>query len=93
MSSQPDEVVFVGNKPVMNYVLACLTVFQNGTNEVTLKARGRAIGRAVDVAEVLSHRYMPDLKVKKIEIDTEHMIDAASGATTSVSSIVIRMSR
>ena len=93
MSSQSNETVFVGNKPVMNYVLACLTLFQNGTTEVRLKARGRAISRAVDVAEILSHRYMPDLAVKKIDIDTEQVADAASGATTNVSSMEIRMSR
>ena len=93
MSSQQNETVFVGNKPVMNYVLACLTLFQNGTQEISIKARGRAISRAVDVAEILSNRYMPDVSVKKIDIDTEQVVDATSGATTNVSSMQIRMSR
>ena len=44
--------VFVGKKPVMNYVLACLTLLQNGANSVVVKARGRAISKAVDVAEI-----------------------------------------
>ncbi len=93
MSSQQNETVFVGNKPVMNYVLACLTLFQNGTQEISIKARGRAISRAVDVAEILSNRYMPDVSVKNIDIDTEQMVDASSGAMTNVSSMQIRMSR
>jgi len=93
MSSQQNETVFVGNKPVMNYVLACLTLFQNGTQEISIKARGRAISRAVDVAEILSNRYMPDVSVKKIDIDTEQVVDATSGAMTNVSSMQIRMSR
>jgi archaea-specific DNA-binding protein len=93
MASQSNETVFVGNKPVMNYVLACLTLFQNGTREVSLKARGRAITRAVDVAEILSNRYMPDVTVKKIDIDTEEVKDAESGAMTNVSSMEIHMSR
>ena len=93
MSSQQNETVFVGNKPVMNYVLACLTLFQNGTKEISIKARGRAISRAVDVAEILSNRYMPDVSVKKIDIDTEQVVDATSGAMTNVSSMQIRMSR
>ena len=93
LSSQQNETVFVGNKPVMNYVLACLTLFQNGTQEISIKARGRAISRAVDVAEILSNRYMPDVRVKKIDIDTEQVADTTSGSTTNVSSMQIRMSR
>ena len=38
-----DNTVFVGNKPVMNYVLAVVTQFNNGANEVAIKARGKAI--------------------------------------------------
>jgi len=93
MSSQSNETVFVGNKPVMNYVLACLTLFQNGTKDVSLKARGRAISKAVDVAEILSNRYMPDITVKKIDIGTEQVADAGSGGMTNVSSMEIHMSR
>ena len=38
-----DSTVFVGKKPTMSYVLACLTLFQNGTVDITLKARGRPV--------------------------------------------------
>ena len=92
MESQLENTVFVGNKPVMNYVLACLTLFQNGTTEVSLKARGRAISKAVDAAEILSNRYAPDVSVKKIDIDTEQVQDRESGGTTNVSSMQIRLS-
>jgi len=44
--------VLIGRKPVMNYVLACITLFHSGAKEVNIKARGRAISRAVDVAEI-----------------------------------------
>ena len=47
--------IFIGNKPVMNYVLAVVTQINNGTSEVSLKARGRAINRAVDVAEIVKN--------------------------------------
>ena len=46
-----DDVVFVGNKPVMNYVLAVVTQFNSGAKDVRIMARGRAISRAVDVAK------------------------------------------
>lgn len=91
MESQRDNTVFVGSKPVMNYVLACLTLLQNGTTEVNLKARGRAISKAVDAAEILSNRYVPDLSVKKIDISTEQVKDMASGTLTNVSSMEIHL--
>ena len=65
--------VLIGRKPVMNYVLACITLFHSGAKEVSIKARGRAISRAVDVAEILRKRFMPDLKIKEITIGTEQV--------------------
>ena len=63
-----DDVVFVGNKPVMNYVLAVVTQFNSGAKDVKIMARGRAISRAVDVAEVSRSRFLPDVLVKGIQI-------------------------
>jgi len=54
--------VLIGRKPIMNYVLACITLFHSGAKEVSIKARGRAISRAVDVAEILRKRFMLRLK-------------------------------
>ena len=93
MDSQDDNTVFVGSKPVMNYVLACLTLLQNGTNEVNLKARGRAISRAVDAAEILTKRFVPDISVKKIDIGTEEVRSAESGEMSKVSSMQIHLSK
>ena len=68
------EIIFVGNKPPMSYVMAVITALSSGAiNEITLKARGRAITTAVDVAEITSNRFMKDLKVKAIGIGTEEM--------------------
>jgi DNA-binding protein len=48
-----EDVIFVGNKPPMNYVLAIITALSSGsTKEITLKARGQVITTAVDVAEI-----------------------------------------
>ena len=35
----PSNVVLVGKKPVMNYVLATLTLLNQGVNEVVIKAK------------------------------------------------------
>ena len=81
--------VFVGNKPVMNYVLAVLTQFNSGATEVSIKARGRAISRAVDVAEIVRKRFLPDVDVKDIQISTEQ-IEGEQG-TANVSAIEITL--
>lgn len=68
------DVVFIGNKPPMNYVTAVMTALSSGDiTEVTLKARGRAITTAVDVAEITCNRFMKDLAVSSVGIGTEVM--------------------
>ncbi len=66
-------LVLVGQKPVMSYVVACLTSFNTGAKKVVLKARGRAISRAVDTTELLRRAFLKDVDVEKIEIGTEEM--------------------
>ena len=74
MSEKASDVIFVGNKPPMSYVLAIITAFSSGTQkEITLKARGQAITTAVDVAEITRSRFIKDLKVTKIAIGTAEM--------------------
>ncbi len=68
-----DGLVLIGQKPVMNYVVACLTSFNSGAKKVVVKARGRAISRAVDTAELLRRAFLKDVDVEKIEIGTEEM--------------------
>jgi len=87
MSEKAIKVVLVGKKPVMNYVLACITIFHEGTKEISLRARGRAISKAVDVAEVVRRRFMPNVKVKEINIGTEEM--TRENKTVNVSTIEI----
>jgi DNA-binding protein len=88
---QKDNTVFVGNKPVMNYVLAVVTQFNNGADEVAIKARGKAISRAVDTAEIALNRFLDNVTKKQIVTSTE-VIDTDSGKT-NVSSIEIVLSQ
>ena len=73
MSREPN-IIYVGRKPPMNYVLGIITGF-SGSNakEVTLKARGQAITTAVDAVEITRHRFVKDLSIGKIAIGTEEM--------------------
>lgn len=84
-----DDVVFIGSKPVMNYVLAVVTQFNSGTESVTIKARGRAISRAVDVAEVVRNRFMSDLEVKDILISTEKVTSERGESNVSAMEITL----
>ena len=84
-----DDVVYVGNKPVMNYVLAVVTQFNGGTNNVTIKARGRAISRAVDVAEVVRNRFLKDVEVRDIIISTEKVTSDRGETNVSAMEITI----
>ena len=89
---EDDAVIFIGDKPVMNYVLAVMTQFNKPITSVILKARGRAISRAVDTAEITRNRFMPNLVVKSINIGTES-IPNEEGKTVNVSSMEIILSK
>ena len=80
--------VFIGRKPVLNYVLACMTLFKSGHEEIIIKARGRSISRAVDVVEVLKNRFMPNAEVADIQIGTESL-DSEDRGPSNVSTIDI----
>jgi DNA-binding protein Alba len=89
------DVIFVGNKPPMSYVLAIITAFSGGSiKDITLKARGQAITTAVDVAEITRSRFLKDLKLGKIVIGTTEM-PPREGESRSrmVSTIEITMSK
>ena len=87
-----ENVVYIGNKPVMNYVLAVVTQMNGGTSEVILKARGRAISRAVDVAEIVRNRFITDVGIGSIDICTEEIM-SNEGTSTNVSAIEIQLSK
>jgi len=87
-----ENVVFIGKKPVMNYVIACLTFFNVGGSKVCIKARGRAISRAVDTIEVLRRSFVKDLKLVDIKIGTEE-VTGQDGRRSNVSTIEITVTK
>tara|TARA_Y100000034_G_C6857757_1_gene390046 strand:+ start:619 stop:933 length:315 start_codon:yes stop_codon:yes gene_type:complete len=68
-----DNTVFIGNKPFMNYVTGVVMQFTTqGAGEVIIKARGKFIARAVDVAEVAAKRFLEGtVELQDIKIDSE----------------------
>ena len=92
LSREPN-VIFVGRKPPMNYVLGVITSFSgSNTKEVTLKARGQAITTAIDAVEITRRRFIKELNVGKITIGTEEM-QREEGGTRNVSTIEITLTR
>jgi len=88
-----ENIVFVGSKPVMNYVLAVVTQLnKKESDNVVIKARGRAISRAVDVAEIVRNKFVVDVNVQKISTSTE-TITRDDNSSANVSAIEITLSR
>ena len=85
--SAPYNHIFVGQKPVMNYAMSALIQLTQA-GEVVVKARGMAISRAVDVAEIVTKRLgNGQFKVKDIGINTE--VVGEGPETRNISSIEI----
>lgn len=90
MKMSEESIVYIGRKPLINYCMAVIESLRD-SDTVTLKARGSAISRAVDVAEVTKNRYLKHLEVEDIEIGTEELEDREGGIrNVSRMSIVLK---
>ena len=89
---EDDNTVYVGSKPAMSYVLAVVTQFSEGHETVHVKARGKAISRAVDVAEIVRDRFVEDAEIDDISIGTDE-IETDEGDELNVSSIQINLAK
>ena len=88
-----DNIVFIGSKPFMNYVTGVvMQLTRQGNSEVIIKARGKFISRAVDVAEVTTKRFLNEqnVKVKDIKINSEEF-ENQEGRKVNVSTIEITL--
>lgn len=92
--TEKSNVISVGNKPPMSYVLAIITAFSSGTTkDVTLKARGHAITTEVDVGEIARNRFLKDLKLNSISIGTIEMPPREGDRSRMVSTIEINLKK
>jgi DNA-binding protein len=92
-TSKSDNFVLIGKKPVMNYVTACITFFNSGEKQIVIKARGRAISRAVDTVELLRRAFVKNLEIKNVDINTEEFFRAESNQKSNVSTIEITVAK
>lgn len=90
-----ENTMFIGGKPFMNYVTGVVMQFTTkGAKEVVIKARGKFISRAVDVAEVCTKRFLKDqnIETKNIQINSEEL-ESKEGRRVNVSTIEITLGR
>lgn len=89
MSAQEGQIL-VGQKSVMNYVLATVIQFHQGAKQVVIKARGRAISKAVDTAEIVRTRFLKDqVDIADVKIDSEVVGEPGKQRTVSTIEIVL----
>jgi archaea-specific DNA-binding protein len=74
MPGETKTVIVGQSKPLLNYVTACITMFNSGAEHVTLRSRGEAINMAVDVVQVLKKRFVSQVEISKIQIDGENVV-------------------
>ncbi len=90
-----DNIIYIGKKPTMNYVLAAVTQFNGGAKSIVVKARGNSISKAVDVAEITRNKFIPNLSdpsCPEIQVNSEELTNE-DGTKSKVSSIAIMLSR
>lgn len=92
MTEDNDNTVYIGSKPAMSYVLAVVTQFNDGQDQVHIKARGKAISTAVDVAEIVRNRFIEEAAVEDIVIGTD-TIETDEGDDMNLSSIQIDIAK
>jgi DNA-binding protein len=93
--NESDNTIFIGGKPLMNYVTAVVMQFTTGkANEVTISSRGKFISKAVDIAEVARKKFLKelDIKVKEIKMDSEEF-DSKEGKHVTVSTLDIVLAK
>lgn len=91
----PENVVYIGKKPTMNYVLAIVTQMNGGVPRIAVKARGNSISKAVDVVEIARHRFLPAMKDPSSETIAFKSDDVTNedGTKSKVSAIQITIKK
>ena len=88
-----DNTIYIGKKETMSYVMALMTQMNEGSDEGVIKARGRAISKAVDTAEIATRRFMDNIEITDIVTDTEELDNREGDGTVNVSSIKITITK
>ena len=89
--SEPN-LVRIGKKPIMNYVTACVTLFNSGNGEVMVRARGQVIEKAIDTVQMLRRGFLKSVFIRKINLGSEDVV-RFDGTRGNISIIEIILSQ
>ncbi len=92
MSMAEQNLVRVGRKPIMNYVTACVTLFNSGNDEVMVRARGRTIEKAIDIVQMLKRGFLKNVAILSIDVGSEN-VRRIDGTRGNISIIEITLAR
>ncbi|MFH1802351.1 MAG: DNA-binding protein Alba [archaeon] len=85
-----DNTIFVGSKPLVNYIRGVITQFtKREASEVVIKSRGKFISKAVDVAEVARRSLEENIQIKEVKIGSESF--ESEGKKTNISTMDISL--
>jgi len=67
----PEEnVIVVGRKPLPDYVLEAILLFNEGYDEIVIKGQGPNVGKAVDLYNALPRRLQDSVELAGVKIDS-----------------------
>jgi len=89
---QQANLIRIGKKPIMNYVVACVTLLNSGAEEIMVRARGQAITKAVETVLMLRNSFLKDLEIEEIKIGSEE-VTRLDGTRGSISTIEITLGK
>ena len=82
--------LYIGIKPTMTYVLSLVSQFHNNVAKVVVKARGRAISKAVDVVEIARNKFIKELRIESIDINSEEFKTDRGSRSVSAMTITVK---
>lgn len=93
-TKREENAIYIGEKPFMNYVTGVVMQFTTqGAQEVIIKARGKFISKAVDIAEVSAKRFLEGkTAIKQVAINSEQFQNK-EGKQIRVSTIEITLEK
>jgi len=74
----------------MNYVVACVTLFNTDVAEVMVRSHGQSITKAVEGVDMLRIAFLKNVTIESVDIGTEE-IKRDDGSIASLSTIEITL--
>jgi len=71
--SSEESIISVSGRPLSDYVLSVIILFNQGVRKVVLKGRGNNISKAIAVYNAVKDRLGDSVKLENVEIGSEYV--------------------